>query len=79
MALKVTNAVLAEKIENLKEYLVERNNLQDKRIHLQEEKTEKNTVAIAGIKGAALAISGCVSLIISIAGIWWSMFKAKVL
>jgi len=37
----------------------------------------KNSQNIAGIKGAAWAISGCVSFIISVAGILWSMFKAK--
>ncbi|GAH43547.1 unnamed protein product, partial [marine sediment metagenome] len=43
---RITNAVLLEKIENLKEYIVERNDNQDKRIEQQEEKTEKNTIAI---------------------------------
>jgi len=37
----------------------------------------KNAQSIASIKGAALAISGCVSFIISVVGILWSMFKAK--
>ena len=37
----------------------------------------KNSQSIASIKGAALAISGCVSFIVSVAGILWSMFKAK--
>jgi len=77
MTERVTNLVLKEKIENLKEYLIKHNDLQDKRITLQEEKTEKNTIAIAGIKGTAFGISGCVSFIISVAGILWSMFKAK--
>ncbi|GAJ16044.1 unnamed protein product, partial [marine sediment metagenome] len=43
MPARVTNAVLLEKIENLKSYIVERNDNQDKRIEQQEEKTEKNT------------------------------------
>ena len=63
--MRITNLVLAEKIENLKEYLVERNNNQDKRIHSQEEKTEKNTVAIAGIKSASAVIASAVSLFIT--------------
>lgn len=62
MAGKITNAVLAEKIENLKEYLIKHNDLQDERIALQEEKTEKNTVAIAGMKGA----SGVIALFVTI-------------
>lgn len=62
---RVTNAVLAEKIENLKEYLVERNNNQDKKIHLQEEKTARNTIAIAGIKSASAVIASTVSLFIA--------------
>ena len=37
----------------------------------------KNSQNIAGIKGAAYGISGCVSFIVSVAGILWSMFKAK--
>jgi len=37
----------------------------------------KNSQSIAGIKGAAWAISAFVSFIVSIAGILWSMFKAK--
>ena len=41
MAPRITNLVLKEKIESLKEYLIKHNDLQDKRIALQEEKTEK--------------------------------------
>ena len=63
---KVTNAVLLERIENLKEYLVERNNTQDKKIELQEAKTEKNTIAIAGIKGASAVIAFVTSLAIGV-------------
>ena len=37
----------------------------------------KNAQSIAGIKGTAFGISGCVSFIVSVAGILWSMFKAK--
>jgi len=37
----------------------------------------KNAQNIAGIKGAAFGISTCVSFIVSVAGILWSMFKAK--
>lgn len=71
--MRVTNAVLAEKIENLKEYIIERNNNQDKKIHLQGEKIEKNTISIAGIKGASAVIAGAISLFI--AGI--SMYLKK--
>ncbi|MBA7554008.1 hypothetical protein ES705_46618 [subsurface metagenome] len=62
---RITNAVLAEKIENLKEYIIERNDNQDERIALQEEKTEKNTISIAGIKGASAVIASAVSLFIA--------------
>ena len=66
MPTRITNAVLAEKIENLKEYIVKHNNTQDGRITLQEEKTEKNTIAIAGIRGASGVIAGAVSITIGI-------------
>ena len=65
MAERVTNLVLKEKLENLKEYLIERNNKQDKLIALQTEKTEKNTVAIAGIKGVAIGISAVVTFVLN--------------
>ena len=38
----------------------------------------KNTTSIASIKGAALAISACVSFVVSVIGVAWAMFKAKV-
>ena len=62
MAGRITNLVLAEKIGNLKESIEERNKIEDRRITLLEAKTEKNTVAIAGIKGA----SGVIAFIVSI-------------
>ena len=62
---RVTNAVLLEKIGNLKKYIIERNDSQDKRIALQEEKTEKNTISIAGIKGASAVIASAVSLMVA--------------
>lgn len=65
MAGRITNAVLAEKIENLKEYIINHNKTQDDRIVLQEEKTEKNTIAIAGIKGASAIIASAVSLFVA--------------
>lgn len=65
MARRITNLVLFEKIENLKEYLMKHNETQDGRITLQEEKTEKNTIAIAGIRGASAAIASAVSLFIA--------------
>ena len=65
MAKEITNAVILERINNLKEYLVERNNIQDKKIHLQEEKTERNTVAIAGMKGASGVIAVLVTAIMN--------------
>jgi len=71
MAPRVTNEVLLEKIENLKEYIVERNDNQDKKIALQEEKTEKNTVAIAGMKGASGVIAFVVSTITTLTGIYF--------
>ena len=38
----------------------------------------KNTTNIASIKGAALAISGCVSFFVTLIGLAWSMLMAKV-
>jgi len=72
---RVTNAVLLEKIENLKEYIVERNDNQDKRIEQQEKKTEKNTVAIAGMKGASGVIAFFVSVITTLTGIYLGIKK----
>ena len=65
MAGRITNLVLAEKINNLSKYLHERNDNQDKRIDKYSEKIEKNTVAIAGIKGASGVIAAAVSLFIT--------------
>lgn len=71
---RISHETLLEKINNvakyqkdLKDYIAERNDNQDKRIAQQEEKTEKNTVAMAGMK----AISGFIALSVSllIAGI----------
>ena len=72
MAERVTNLVLLEKINNLKEYLVERNNLQDKKIELQEQEIKNNTIAIAGIKGASGVIAFVVSTITTLTGIYFS-------
>lgn len=69
---RISHETLLEKINNiakyqkdLRNYIAERNDNQDKRIALQEEKTEKNTVAIAGIKGVAGVISAFISLMIA--------------
>lgn len=74
MAERITNLVLKEKIDNLKEYLVERNNLQDKRIELQEKEIKENTKAIAGMKGLAIGISSAITLGINAI---WMFFKMK--
>ena len=63
MAGRITNLVLAEKIDNLKESNEKHNEIEDRRITLLEAKTEKNTIAIAGIKGA----SGVIAFVVSIA------------
>lgn len=68
---EVTNEVLLERINNLKEYLVERNNLQDKKIELQEQEIKDNTTAIAGIKGASGVIAFIVSTIIALIGVYF--------
>ena len=84
MAERVTNLVLLEKIENvakyqkdLKDYIVEDNKKRD--IIIEQNRTASNTnaLAIAGIKGTAFGISACVSFIISIGSLLWSMFKVK--
>lgn len=74
MAERITNLVLKEKIDNLKEYLVERNNLQDKRIELQEKEIKENTKAIAGIKGLVFGISSVITIFINAI---WMFFKVK--
>jgi len=73
MAERVTNAVLFEMIKSVKEDTTEIK-LNDKE---KWKAINKNSQSIAGIKGAAVAISGCVSFIVSVVGILWSMFKAK--
>lgn len=62
---RITNLVLHEKIKNiiknqddLKVYLKERNDKQD-------DKIDKNTIAIAGIKGASGVIAATISLFIA--------------
>ena len=70
---RITNAVLAEKIENLKEYIVGHNETQNGRITLQEAKTEKNTVSIAGMKGASGVIAFVVSIVTTLTGIYFGM------
>jgi len=73
MTEKITNAVLYEMIKAIKEDTAELK-LNDKAKWKQ---INKNSQSIAGIKGIAFGISGCVSFIVSVAGILWSMFKAK--
>lgn len=70
---RITNLVLAERIGNLKESIEKRNEIEAKKITLLEEKTEKNTVSIAGIKGASGAIAFITSLTTTLAGIYFGM------
>ena len=62
---RITNAVLAEKIENLSKYLHERNDNQDKRLDRYSVKIDKNAISIAGIKGASAVIAGAVSFFVA--------------
>ena len=73
MAERITTAALYEVVKSIKEDTTEikLNDIE------QWKAINKNAQSIASIKGAALAISGCVSFIISVVGILWSMFKAK--
>lgn len=71
MAPRITNAVLSTKIDGLKEYLIERNNKQDIIIEQNRKASNKNTVAIAGIKGASGAIAFFVSVITTITGVYF--------
>ena len=73
MAERVTTAALYEIVKSIKEDTTEIK-LNDKE---QWKAINKNSQSIAGIKGAAWAISAFVSFIVSVAGILWSMFKAK--
>ena len=73
MAERVTTAALYEIVKSIKEDTTEIK-LNDKE---QWKSINKNSESIAGIKGTAFGISGCVSFIVSVAGILWSMFKAK--
>jgi len=73
MAERVTTAALYEIVKSIKEDTIEIKS-NDKE---QWKAINKNSQSIAGIKGTAFGISGCVSFIISVAGILWSMFKAK--
>ena len=73
MTERVTTAALYEIVKSIKEDTTEIK-LNDKE---QWKAINKNSQSIAGIKGAAWAISAFVSFIVSVAGILWSMFKAK--
>ena len=73
MAERITTAALYEIVKSIKEDTTEikLNDIE------QWKAINKNSQSIAGIKGAAWAISAFVSFIVSVAGILWSMFKAK--
>jgi len=73
MTERITTAALYEIVKSIKEDTTEIK-LNDKE---QWKAINKNSQSIAGIKGAAFGISACVSFIVSVAGILWSMFKAK--
>jgi len=82
---RVTNLVLAEKIENvakyqkdLKDYIVEDNKKRDIIIEQNRTASNKNALTIAGIKGTAFGISACISFVVSAIGLAWSILKAKV-
>lgn len=68
MVKKITNLVLANKIDNMKEYLTERCDKQDIIIEQNRVQGNKNTVAIASIKGMAVGVSAIVTLVLN--GIW---------
>lgn len=68
---RITNLVLAEKIGNLKESIEKRNGIEDRRITILEAETKKNTVAIAGIKGASGVIAFVVSAVMSGIGLYF--------
>ena len=73
MAERITTAALYEVVKSIKEDTTEikLNDIE------QWKAINKNSQSIAGIKGTAFGISACVSFIVSVAGILWSMFKAK--
>lgn len=62
---EVTNEVLGNKIDNLKDFITERNNKQDIIIEQNRVQGNKNTVAIASIKGMAIGVSAIVTLAIN--------------
>ena len=73
MTERITTAALYEVVKSIKEDTTEikLNDIE------QWKAINKNSQSIAGIKGTAFGISACVSFIVSVAGILWSMFKAK--
>ena len=71
---EVTIEVLAEKIDNLKEYLVERNSKQDTIIEQNRVQGNKKAISIAGIKGMAVGVSAIITLVLN--GIW-AFFSTK--
>ena len=73
MAERVTTAALYEIVKRIKEDTIEIKS-NDKE---QWKAINKNSQNIAGIKGVALAISGCVSFIVSLVGLWWSIWRTK--
>ena len=65
MTKRITNLVLAEKIDGIEKLFVNHNKNQDDRIKNVEGKTDKNTVAIAGLKGMVVGVSALVTFAVN--------------
>ncbi len=67
--------VLGEKVISIEKYLIERNNLQDKRIETTEKDIKKNSIAVASIKGVAIGVSFIVTVAINAVMAFFTFFK----
>lgn len=62
---RITNLVLSQKIDGIKELFVNHNKNQDERIGKVEEKTDKNTIALAGLRGMVVGVSALITLAVN--------------
>jgi len=62
---RITNLVLAQKIEGLKELFILHNKGQDERIKEVETCSKANSVAIAGMRGMVVGVSALLTLAIN--------------
>ena len=65
MSKRITNLVLWTEMQGLKELFVAHNKGQDERIKEVEKRSNKNSIALAGMKGMVVGISALLTLAIN--------------